>query len=83
MVAAEIETGRTKPPPDPHYRRRFRAEIICHTVWLYDLRRQEIAHLTSSIPARLRGSRRSSAYGQTFFGFWPIEKVFGSADTNS
>ena len=24
-----------KPPPDPHYRHRFPAEIISHTVWLY------------------------------------------------
>ena len=24
-----------KPPPDPHYRHRFPAEIICHAVWLY------------------------------------------------
>jgi putative transposase len=26
-----------KPPPDPHYRHRFPAEIICHAVWLYHL----------------------------------------------
>src|SRR5580658_5983824 len=24
-----------KPPPDPHYRHRFPAEIIRHAVWLY------------------------------------------------
>ena len=24
-----------KPPPNPHYRRRFPAEIISHAVWLY------------------------------------------------
>ena len=24
-----------KPPPDPHYRHRFPAEIITHAVWLY------------------------------------------------
>ena len=24
-----------KPPPDPHYRHRFSAEIISHAVWLY------------------------------------------------
>jgi putative transposase len=24
-----------KPPPDPHYRYRFPAEIISHAVWLY------------------------------------------------
>ena len=29
------ETGGMKPPPDPHYRHRFRAEIISHAVWLY------------------------------------------------
>ena len=23
------------PPPDPHYRHRFPAEMICHAVWLY------------------------------------------------
>jgi putative transposase len=26
-----------KPPPDPHYRHRFPAEIISHAVWLYHL----------------------------------------------
>ena len=26
-----------KPPPDPHYRHRFPAEIITHAVWLYQL----------------------------------------------
>jgi putative transposase len=29
------ETGGIKPPPDPHYRHRFPAEIISHAVWLY------------------------------------------------
>ena len=29
------ETGGMKPPPDPHYRHRFPAEIISHAVWLY------------------------------------------------
>ena len=24
-----------QPPPDPHYRHRFPAEIISHAVWLY------------------------------------------------
>ena len=24
-----------KPPPNPHYRHRFSAEIITHAVWLY------------------------------------------------
>jgi putative transposase len=27
--------GRRKPPPSPHYRHRFPAEIISHAVWLY------------------------------------------------
>jgi len=26
-----------KPPPDPHYRHRFPAEVISHAVWLYHL----------------------------------------------
>jgi transposase-like protein len=26
-----------KPPPDPHYRHRFSAEIISHAVWLYNV----------------------------------------------
>jgi putative transposase len=26
-----------KPPPDPHYRHRFPAEIISHAVWLYHM----------------------------------------------
>src|SRR6202051_4358119 len=29
------KTGGMKPPPDPHYRHRFPAEIISHAVWLY------------------------------------------------
>jgi putative transposase len=29
------EIGGMKPPPDPHHRHRFPAEIICHAVWLY------------------------------------------------
>ena len=29
------ETGRHEPAPDPHYRHRFPAEIISHSVWLY------------------------------------------------
>ncbi|HME21329.1 MAG TPA: hypothetical protein VKI44_08240, partial [Acetobacteraceae bacterium] len=28
-------SGDMKPPPDPHYRHRFPAEIISHAVWLY------------------------------------------------
>ena len=36
-----------KPVPDPFYRHRFPAEIICHAVWFYDvfslsLRRAEL-----------------------------------------
>src|SRR4029077_17300833 len=27
-------SGRSKPPPSPHYRHRFPAEIISHAVWL-------------------------------------------------
>jgi putative transposase len=31
------ETVGMKPPPDPHYRHRFPAEIISHAVWLYHM----------------------------------------------
>src|ERR1700732_754873 len=37
-MAASPEVGETdgmKPPPDPHYRQRFPAEIISYAVWLY------------------------------------------------
>jgi hypothetical protein len=37
-LAAGLETDETdgmKPPPDPHYRHRFPAEIISQAVWLY------------------------------------------------
>jgi putative transposase len=37
-LAARWETDNSegmKPPPDPHYRHRFPAEIISHAVWLY------------------------------------------------
>jgi len=29
------EIGGMKPPPDPHHRHRFSAEIISYAVWLY------------------------------------------------
>ena len=32
---AASETAGMKPPPDPHYRHSFPAEIISHAVWLY------------------------------------------------
>ena len=31
------KTDDMKPPPDPHYRHRFPAEIISHAVWLYHM----------------------------------------------
>ena len=37
-LSARPETDNSdgmKPPPNPHYRRRFPAEIISHAVWLY------------------------------------------------
>jgi putative transposase len=37
-LAAAIEAGETDgmpPPPDPHHRHRFLAEIIGHAIWLY------------------------------------------------
>jgi transposase-like protein len=37
-LAGPLETSETavmKLAPDPHYRRRFPAEIISHAVWLY------------------------------------------------
>jgi putative transposase len=37
-LAAAIEAGETDgmpPPPDPHHRHRFPAEIISHAIWLY------------------------------------------------
>jgi hypothetical protein len=29
------EDGDMTKPPDPHYRHRFPAELICHAVWFY------------------------------------------------
>lgn len=34
-VARAREAGGMRPPPDPHYRHRFPAEVINHAVWLY------------------------------------------------
>ena len=55
--------------------------------------RKPSSYATSCQPLRprqlsKRGTRTDSIapllyYGQTFFGFVPIEKVFGSSDTNS
>ena len=36
-MAEAVETGGKTPPPAPHYRHRFPAEIICQAVWLYQV----------------------------------------------
>jgi hypothetical protein len=46
-----------KPPPDPHYRHRFPAEMISHAVWLYhvfslSLRDVELLPAERGSPAR-------------------------------
>jgi hypothetical protein len=40
-VAGAGEAGGMKPPPDPHYRHRFPAEVISHAVWLYRERNRD------------------------------------------
>jgi putative transposase len=34
-IVTVTRSGGMKPPPDPHYRHRFPAEIIRHAIWLY------------------------------------------------
>ena len=64
------ESGGMKPPPDPHYRHRFPAELIGHAVWLYhvfslSLRDVELLLVERGIVVsyetvrRCRGRRRS------------------------
>jgi putative transposase len=63
-----------KPPPDPHYRHRFPAEIISHAVWLYhvfslSLRDVELFLAERGIVASYETIRRwCKKFGQTFAG---------------
>ena len=63
-----------KPPPDPHYRHRFPAEIISQAVWLYhvfslSLRDVELLLAERSIVASYETVRRwCKKFGQTFAG---------------
>ena len=45
-----------KPPPDPHYRHRFPAEIISHAVWLYHVL-DPVGRFQSLAPRDLRSIR--------------------------
>jgi putative transposase len=73
--AARMETdkiGGMKPPPDPHYRHRFPAAIICYAVWLYhvfslSLRDFELLLAERGIVVSYETVRRwSKKFGQTF-----------------
>jgi putative transposase len=61
-----------KPPPDPHYRHRFPAEIISHAVWLYhvfslSLRDVELLLAERGIVVSYETVRRwCKKFGQTF-----------------
>ena len=63
-----------KPPPDPHYRHRFPAEIISHAVWLYhvfslSLRDVELLLAERGVVASYETIRRwCKKFGQTFAG---------------
>ena len=63
-----------KPPPDPHYRHRFPAEIISHAVWLYhvfslSLRDVELLLAERGVVASYETIRRwCRKFGQTFAG---------------
>ena len=72
-VRLEIrETGGMKPQPDPHYRHRFPAEIICHAVWLYhvfslSLRDVELLLAERGVVVSYETVRRwCKKFGQTF-----------------
>jgi len=54
--------------------RQFKANVVtthCYT------------HGTKGVGGRDKGGHGVGGYGQTFFGFLPIENVFGSSETNS
>ena len=60
-----------KPPPDPHYRHRFPAEIISQAVWLYhvfslSLRDVELLLAERGVVASYETIRRRKKFGQTF-----------------
>src|SRR3979490_3525652 len=61
-----------KPPPDPHYRHRFPAEIISHAVWLYhvfslSLRDVELLLAERGIVVSYESIRQwCKKFGQTF-----------------
>jgi putative transposase len=61
-----------KPPPDPHHRHRFPAEIICHAVWLYyvfslSLRDVELLLAERGVVVSYETVRRwGKKFGQTF-----------------
>ncbi len=63
-----------KPPPDPHYRHRFPAEIISHAVWLYhvfslSLRDVELILAQRGIVVSYETVRRwCKKFGATFAG---------------
>jgi putative transposase len=47
-MAASPEVGETagmKPPPDPHYRHQFPAEVISYAVWLYRVFSRSLRHV--------------------------------------
>ena len=68
------ETDGMKPPPDPHYRHRFPAEIISQAVWLYhvfslSLRDVELLLAERGVVASYETIRRwCQKFGQTFAG---------------
>jgi len=61
-----------KPPPDPHYRHRFSAEVISHAVWLYhvfslSLRDVELLLAERGIVVSYETvRRRCQKFGQSF-----------------
>jgi putative transposase len=61
-----------KPPPDPHYRHRFPAEIIARAVWLYHLfslsfRNVELLLAERGVVVSYETVRRwGKKFGQTF-----------------
>ena len=63
-----------KPPPDPHYRHRFPAEIISQAVWLYhmfslSLRDVELLLAERGVVASYETIRRwCKKFGQAFAG---------------
>src|SRR5271167_1835618 len=52
-----------KPPPDPHYRHRFPAEIISQAVWLYHVFSLSLRDVELLLAERMFETKRAVRHG--------------------